>query len=118
MNKRLNDLTQIADGVPRPLLERYLADTFPESYRHFTEKREKFSTSWNIDNSAMLFLFQTIENWPAHLDYVLCQVNPQSEQTIKVEDLQEVIEGQHWSILSVLEYLASNQVRRIQIYQN
>ncbi len=97
----------------------FLSTKFPQCSEHYRQRREQFGATWNIDPALLAGLFEYVEDRAGILDYILCQINPNPNQRITLDDLNggvTMLNGK--SVVDIFNYFHGEGLeRKFEIYQ-
>lgn len=73
--------------------DKFMSEKYPNCYEHYKIRRKKFNTTWEIQPSRLIYLFESVDDKPLVLDYVLVSIDPKPKQAIEYRAIDNVIDS-------------------------
>lgn len=71
----------------RDAFHKLMSEKYPNCYGHYENRRNRFNTTWKIEPSELIYLFESIEDKVICLDYIINLIDPKPTQKIALQEI-------------------------------
>lgn len=99
--------------------DKFMLEKYPNCYEHYENRRTRFNTTWEIQPSTLIYLFDYVNDKPLILDYILVSIDPKPKQVIKYQEIDNVINSiQGKKLIDLLEWYDKEGLeKKFEIYE-